>query len=134
MRARGQALVELAIAIPILLVLALGVVGTGRAIYTRVALDAVVREGARAVATAADPCDASIGVSRARETAAGYGLDLSRLQVSVGGGCARGDLRSVAVSYTVRLQDLAVTPFLRLPGEITMSARAVHMVEQYRSR
>jgi len=131
---RGQALVELAMAMPILLIIALGVVGAGRAIYARVAIDAAAREGARAVATAPDPCDASVGVSRARETAGAYGLDLSRLQAQVGGGCGRGSLRSVQVTYTVPLQDLVYVPFLRLPGELTMSANATHMVEQYRSR
>ncbi len=135
MRARGQALVELAIAIPILLVLALGVVGAGRVIHARVAIDAVAREAARAVATAPDPCDGTIAVARARAVAQGYqGMDLSRLQVSVGGSCERGALRSVQVTYTVRLSDLVPVPFVGLPGQVTMGAAASHMVEQYRSR
>jgi Flp pilus assembly protein TadG len=131
---RGQALVEMAIAMPILLVTALGVVGAGRAIHARVALDAAAREGARAVATAPDPCDAGVAVARARETAQGYGLDLAQLRVRVGGGCARGDLRTVEVVYTVQLRELAFVPFLELPGEVTLTARAAHVVEQYRSR
>jgi len=131
---KGQALVEMAMAMPILLVMALGVMGAGRAIHARVALDAVAREGARAVATAPDPCRAEAAVARAREAAQGYGLDLARLAVQVGGGCRRGDLRTVAVSYTVPLRDLAFVPFLRLPGGVTMTARSTHVVEQYRSR
>jgi Flp pilus assembly protein TadG len=131
---RGQALVEMAIAMPILLVLALGVMGAGRAIHARVALEAAAREGARAVATAPDPCDAAVAVARARETARGYGLDLARLTVQVSGGCDRGSLRRVMVGYTVPLRDLAFMPFLQLPGQVTMTARATHVVEQYRSR
>jgi Flp pilus assembly protein TadG len=131
---RGQALVEMAIAMPILLVLALGVVGAGRAIHARVALEAAAREGARAVATAPDPCDAAVAVARARETAQGYGLALEQLTVEVSGGCDRGSLRRVMVGYTVPLRDLVFMPFLQLPGQVTMTARATHVVEQYRSR
>lgn len=134
MREKGQALVELALSLPLLLMLALGVVGAGRAIHARVAIDAVAREGARAVATSPTPCDSSIAVGRARETAQGYRLDLSRLQVQVGGSCERGGLLTVQVTYTVLLQDLAFVPFLELPGEVPMRASATHMVEQYRSR
>lgn len=131
---RGQALVEMAIAMPILLVLALGVMGAGRAIHARVALEAAAREGARAVATAPDPCDATVAVARARETAQGYGLALEQLTVEVSGECDRGSLRRVMVGYTVPLRDLVFMPFLQLPGQVTMTARATHVVEQYRSR
>lgn len=129
---RGQALVEMAIALPVLLVLALGVVAAGRTIYTWVALEAAAREGARAVATAPDPCDASIAVARAREVARGYDpRRLSQVEVQVGGGCGRGELRWVSVSYTVPVRDLT---FLRLPGDVTITRSATHVVEQYRSR
>jgi hypothetical protein len=38
------------------------------------------------------------------------------------------------VGYTVPLRDLVFMPFLQLPGQVTMTARATHVVEQYRSR
>ena len=46
-RQRGQSLVEMALALPLLLILLVGVVDVGRAMYTKIALTNASREGAR---------------------------------------------------------------------------------------
>src|SRR5207249_11812615 len=53
-RSRGQALVETALVIPMLLLLALGVVGVGRVVQAQLAVSAAAREAARAGALADD--------------------------------------------------------------------------------
>jgi hypothetical protein len=85
-RRRGQALVEAALVIPLLLLLALGVVGIGRLVQARMALDAITREAVRAAVLSPmprqgeDDDDAwrdarSAGEARAVTVARGYGLD-----------------------------------------------------------
>jgi hypothetical protein len=137
MKARGQALVELAMALPVLLLLALGVVAVGRLVYAHVALTAVVREATRAVATSATPQDTSQGVTRGREVAQGYGLDLGRLSLTVygdGGFPARGSVVRARASYQLSLRQLAFAPYLPLPGTVTVTREASQVVEQFRSR
>src|SRR5207244_4620739 len=72
----GQALVELALVAPLLLVLAFGVVGVGRVAQGQLGVSAVAREAARAAALADTPADARArGLARGHDVAARYRLD-----------------------------------------------------------
>src|SRR3712207_4368354 len=67
----GQALVETALVLPVLLLLAFGVVGATRLTQARMEVSAVAREAARAAALTDGAADAtSQGLARGREVAA----------------------------------------------------------------
>ena len=71
----GQALVEAALVLPLMLMLVLGVVAVGIVGHTDAALVAFAQEAARAAATASDPgAAAAHGVARGMQVADGYGL------------------------------------------------------------
>jgi Flp pilus assembly protein TadG len=131
---RGTATVELTVVALGLLVFVAGLIGIGRLTDTRTALAGVAREAARAAADAPSATQAiRQGQDAAEQTAAGYGLDPTRLQVSVDPqGFARGGTLLVTASYRVRLGDL---PTLRLlPGQVTLRARQLEPIDPFRSR
>ena len=131
---RGTATVELTVVALGLLVFAAGLIAIGRLTDTRTALAGVAREAARAAADAPSATQAvQVGQDAARQTASGYGLDPTRLQVSVDPqGFARGGTLLVTASYQVRLGDL---PTLRLlPGQVTLTARQLEPIDPFRSR
>lgn len=61
----GQAAVELALALPLVVVVALGVVQVLAVAADQVAVELAAREGARAAAVAADPGAAAVAAARA---------------------------------------------------------------------
>jgi Flp pilus assembly protein TadG len=131
---RGAATVELLVVAVGLLAFTAGLIGIGRLTDTRAALAGVAREAARVAVEAPTPAQAvQRGRQRAGLVAAGYGLDLTRLQVAVDpAGLALGGTLTVTASYRVPLDDL---PALRLlPAQVTMTARQVEPIDPHRSR
>ena len=94
-RHRAQALIEAAAVLPLLLVLALGSVGTGRLVQARMQLDAVSREAARAAVLAPMPSmhgggDAAgtahdIGVAEGQRVADGYNMGNVHIDINFDG-------------------------------------------------
>ena len=82
---RGQALLELAVCAPVVMLLTLGALAGGQVIDARAGLDAATKEAAAAAARAPDPASAE-GVARARfqSMVAGYPLSSAHLTVTVG--------------------------------------------------
>jgi Flp pilus assembly protein TadG len=131
---RGAATVELLLVAVGLLAFTAGLIGIGRLTDTRAALAGVAREAARVAVEAPTPAQAvQRGRQRAGLVAAGYGLDLTRLQVTVDpASLPPGGTLTVTASYHVPLDDL---PALRLlPGEVTLTARQVEPIDPHRSR
>ena len=128
---RGQALVETALVIPILLLLAFGVVAVGRVTEAQMGVVAVAREAAREAALAnSAPQAAGQGVTRGQQVAAGYGLSNGSLQLTVdAGGFSRGGTVSASAHYTVSLADL---PLLGL-ARVTAGSTHLERVDLYRS-
>lgn len=92
---RGQATVELALVLPLVVLFALVVVQAALVANARLLVSHAAREGARAAAV--DPNQAA-----AAEAARGsLGVPGSRLAVSLRGGSAEGDLITVTVVYSV---------------------------------
>jgi hypothetical protein len=92
-RRRAQAIVEVAVVLPVLLMLAFGALGIGRLVQARMALDAATREAARTTAVAAMPR---------------YGAhDQGARRTAEADGTAQG--RSVAIGYGLRDADISVT-------------------------
>ncbi len=128
---RGQALVELALVIPILLLLAFGVIGAGRVTEAQMGVSAVAREAARAAALANDPGDAaSQGMARGQQVASGYNLANGSLQLVVNaGGFTRGGTVQAVAHYTVSLADLPLLGW----AHITVGSSHLERVDLYRS-
>ena len=127
----GQALVEVALVIPILLLLAFGVVAVGQVTDAQMGVSAVAREAARAAALANGPGEAaSQGVTQGREVAAGYHLGDGSLQLAVNGGnFTRGGTVQASARYTVSLGDLPLLGWTH----ITVGSTHLERIDLYRS-
>jgi hypothetical protein len=130
--APAQAVVETALALPLMLALALGIVALSRVVQAQTALVGVVHEAARSGALANTPGEATlVGVRRGDDVAAGYGLQPDRLQLSVDAGAFISAGRvTVDGSYRVQVDDL---PVLGWAPSVTVSARHEEWVDPYRS-
>ena len=128
---RGQALVETALVIPILLILAFGVVAIGRVTQAQMGVDGVAREAARAAALANGPGQASSGgLARGQEVAAGYHLGNGSLQLTVDpGSFERGGDVQASARYTVSLGDLPLLGW----AHVTVASTHSERIDLYRS-
>jgi len=129
---RGQAIVETALVLPLLLFLAFGVVGVQRVLHAQTGVSAVAREAARVAALAGNPAQArETGEDRAQSVATGYGLTNGSLRVSLNPGAfARGGEVQVEVQYSASLDDLPLLGWVHVP----VSSRHVERIDPYRSR
>lgn len=128
----GNALIEAALVIPVVLALAFGVVAVGRVVHAQIAVQSIVREATRTVAEAP-----SLGVglsdaqARAQAVAGGHGLAIDQLHMTIDGGSfERGGTVHAEATYPVTFADL---PLLGLV-QVNVSGAAQQRVEQYRSR
>ena len=78
----GQALVEFAFVLPILLLLMVAIIDFGIIFYSQIAVSNAAWEGARAGATIIDPSQGDQEITGATHKAA-YGLDISRLTIDI---------------------------------------------------
>lgn len=129
---RGNALIEAALTIPVVLAVAFGVVMVGRVVHAQIAVQSAVREASRTLAVAAS---AEEGMSAARANAiavaTGNGLATDRLQLTIDAGTfARGGTVRAEASYSVALGDLPLLGAV----EVTVSSTNEQRIEQYRSR
>ena len=130
MTARGQSLVELAVALPAVLLLALGSAALLRLVDAKSGLDGAT---AAAVADAARQSDASQAslCGRQRFSAVVAQYPLRSPQVTLSGSFARGSFYAATGRATV---DLSFVPLWFLPRSVALQARAQALVEPYRSR
>ncbi|MCC6387448.1 MAG: pilus assembly protein [Dehalococcoidia bacterium] len=128
----GQALVEAALAIPVLLVLVFGVVAVGRVTEAKIAVQAAARESGRSLAVASsEEHGVADALAAAEAVAAGYGLDADRLTIELeAGGFARGGTVTSEVRYSVSLSDFPLLNFL----DVDVSASHSERIDIYRSR
>lgn len=123
----GEALLETALVLPLLLLLAFGVIGAGRVTQARLGVAAVAREAARAAVGSGSP---GAGRDRGAEVARGHGLSNGSLELLVDGGRFEPGGRVVGVaSYTVGFGDLPLLGWAR----VRVSAEAWEAVDHYRS-
>jgi Flp pilus assembly protein TadG len=118
---RGQATVELALGLPVVLVGILLVVQVGLVVADQVRVVAAAREGARVAAV-----DDRAGEARTAAVRAS-GLAPARTVVEVGGRCPPGSPVQVAVAYRAATEVPLAGALL---PDITLRARAVMRVER----
>ena len=114
--ARGQAAVELAITMPIVVIFVLGVFQVALVARDQLAIELAAREAARAAAVSADPAGAANAAARRV-----VGLDPIDVRVSVA-----GDIVRVSVRYTNPTDVAIIGPAL---GDVTLEATAAMALE-----
>ena len=127
---RAQALLELALCAPLVIMLGLGTVATVRVAGARAGLEAATQAAASAAARAPDPVTA-VAVAQARFSAvvADYPMRSAVLQVSVGASDRTGHITAASSA----LVDLGWAAFVLLPDEMTLRARVVLQMEPWRT-
>lgn len=128
----GSTLVEVALALPLLLILAFGVGGVGRVLQAQMGVSAVVREAARVGASAQDAAEAGQrGLAAGRAVADGYNLTNGSLSLTVDpGGFERGGQVRSSAHYDVSLADLPLLGW----AHIRVGSQHVERIDLYRSR
>lgn len=119
-REAGQATVELALTLPLVVLFSLMVIQAGLVAKDVLLVHHAAREGARAAAVDPTPAAASAGVR------GGARLDQGRLGVSLRGGSSEGDLATVRVSYASPTNVPIVGAFV---GDINLTAEVTMRVE-----
>lgn len=118
-RSAGQALVEFAFVLPVLLLLMVAIVDFGIIFYTQMTVTNAAWEGARAGATIVDPTQGDQEITGAVQAAA-YGLNSSLLTIDIDPAqdepprnqpypAPRGESLTVTVQYQVELSFPALT-------------------------
>lgn len=116
---------------PLLLLLAFGVVGTGRVVQAQAGVAAVASEAARAGALASTGEEAVVlGTARGWAVARGYWLTNGSLRLTLDAGAfgRGGEVRAVA-AYEVALGDV---PLLGRPS-VAVASEHVEPIDPYRS-
>lgn len=131
----GQALVELALVAPLLLLFVLGMLLFGRIFQAKVAISAAGREAARTVAEAsAESSGLSRAQQRAHDVIVGADLSVDRFQLTIDdGGFVRGGTVTVQTRYAVPVGDLPLIGQVIGGGSVTVSSTDQEMIEQYRA-
>ena len=137
--ARGQALVELACGLSVILLLVFGLLGVARVTTELLGLTAVAREAARVGARAPNAATAfDWAVARGQQVAAEYGLggvlldvDTSSFDMQSGPGVfAPGEIR-VRADATVDLSDVPLVAWAQV--QVPLERRFAEVVDPYRS-
>lgn len=122
---RGQALVEIALVLPLLLIILVGIIDFGRIFHGYIVITQAAREGARWGALGYDDTKITAAVSDATAT-----LDPANLTLSVEPEAASrspGEQIIVQITYKVYL----TTPFLSavLPNPVQLTAKTIMRIE-----
>jgi Flp pilus assembly protein TadG len=128
--ARGQALLELSLCAPIVVLLALGSVATVQVAGARAGLEAATQAAANAAVRAPDPATAvAAAQQRFSSVVADYPLRSATLSVSVGSFDRAGE---VTASSSARV-DLQWAAFLVMPNQLTLRSHIVLSLEPWRT-
>ena len=128
---KGQSLIELALITPAVLLVIMIIVYFGMMLDTCSKLDAVARETTHIIAKNPDGDGVTMGLARAREVAQQFGLDTSKLVVTISGDTSsRGGFVVAQVQYTFQLFGHSSTGF----GAVTLRASQREVIECWRGR
>jgi Flp pilus assembly protein TadG len=128
--ARAQALLELALCAPVVILLALGTVAAVQVATARAGLDAATQAAANAAVRAPDAAGAAAAAHmRFSSVIAAYPVHSTRLVVETGG-FERTGLITVSSSADI---DLAWAVFVLLPSHVTLQSQVVLRLEPWRT-
>ena len=126
---------ETALALPVVLMLGLGILGVARVSGALMGVTAAAREAARAAALAPDADTAwSWGTTRGQQVAAEYGLNTSSasflVDVDVSSFEWWGEVRA-SVTYAVSLADIPLVPWTQV--QVPLQRSHAEVLDPYRS-
>lgn len=124
----GNAAVGMVIVVPVIMIMALLVVGLGRTVSVQQSVTGAARSAARAASLAPDGAQAAAIATEAAEAALGGRCAEATITPDVSAFVAGGSV-TVDISCVVPLEDLAVSG---LPGRATLAASATAPVEAWR--
>jgi Flp pilus assembly protein TadG len=127
----GQALAELVIVAPVLLLVILLMVSIGRIESAQGDVESAARAGVQAAVVQADPNDAQVqATSAVQSTLAGAGLTCPQPQITTDtSDFVAGGWVSVTVTCVTSLADVSVPG---VPGSKTLSATSIADIDPYR--
>ncbi len=134
---RGQSLAELAVVLPLILIMVSGIMFFGRVLYTALAVDAASFDAARAsVETLTRERGPEQGVQAATFTLDGYYLDPSAAQISVIplSTWDRGSAVLAHICYMVRVDDIPLVRLFFAGSGVQVNATTTMAVDYYKSR
>ena len=127
----GQALLELGICAPVVILLALGTVAAVQVAAARSGLDAGTQEAAKAAARAPNALTAETAAQeRFASIVADYPLRSATLRVSVGGFDRAGQIVVSSSGFV----DIGWASFLLRPSHVTLQSQVVLRLEPWRTR
>lgn len=129
---RGASIITFMLLLPVLIMLIELIVIGGRLAVTQADVNSAARQGARQASVGAGPFSAREEAERAVEVAlADKGFRCQSPDVRLGPTTFffRGGQVEVVVSCTVALSDIS---FLSPPGTVTVTARAIEPIDEYR--
>lgn len=126
---RGQALLELAVCAPVVMLLTLSAVAGGQVIDARAGLDAATNAAAAAAARAPDPASAqSAARTRFLSMVADYPLRSTRLSIASGEFGRQDQVIAIATGAV----DISWASLV-FPGSLTLASRATVPLESWRT-
>lgn len=124
----GNAAVGMVIVVPVIMIVALAVVGLGRTVSVQQSVTGAARSAARAASLAPDDAQAAVIALGAATAALGDRCRTVTIAPDVSAFTAGGAVK-VDITCVVPLEDLAISG---LPGHATLSASATAPVETWR--
>src|ERR671932_178674 len=100
---RGQSLIELALTLPILMLILTGVLDLGRAYYAYITVTNAAREGARWGADYQTDNAGILAAAKAEAAGSGFPIDSCTITVSTPNGTSQGNPITVTVSCNYHL-------------------------------
>jgi Flp pilus assembly protein TadG len=101
---RGQELVEFALVLPLLILIAFGVLDLGRAFHAFITITNAAREGARYVTLNRDDLGGAVGAAQAEAQSSGIAIPAGNVTpvctLDAGGRCTSGQPVTVTVRFT----------------------------------
>jgi len=121
----GQSLLEMALMIPILLVLIIGALEFGRLFYTKIVITNAAREGAYYLSI--HPSDYDSGTVAAQTEAANSGIPDVTVQITPRNCCSQGQY-SIIVSVETQVPNILILGFLGNDFSITGTNHAEYPI------
>ena len=132
----GQALIEMLIALPVLLLILAAVLGFGRVLFVGLAVDQAAFTGGRYAAESLNPYQAAYQAYRASAmNLTANGLDASQMAWQLdAAGWQRGGAVTNRVGVAVPVGDIPLAPLLFGSDRVTLWQGATFRVERWKSR
>ncbi len=133
---RGQAALEMLIALPVLLLILAAVLGFGRVLFVALAVDQAAFTGGRFAAESLNPYQAAYQAYRATAwNLTDSGLDASQMAWNLyAGGWQRGRTVTNRVGVAVNVGDIPLAPLLFGGERVALWQQATFRVQRWKSR